>query len=66
MDDDSAKCPGCGGPLNPQKACCPHCGRWMCARGFAFYTFWAVLSLIVAALIASIFHTAFLVVNRML
>jgi hypothetical protein len=38
----------------------------MCARGFAFYAFWTVLSLMVAALIAHIFHTAFTVVNRML
>ena len=66
MDDNPTKCPACGGELGAQKKCCPHCGRWLCARGFAFYTFWTVLSLVVAAVIASIFHTAFLVLNRML
>jgi hypothetical protein len=35
-------------------------------RGFFFYAFWVGLSLIVAGLIACIFYTGFLMLNRML
>ena len=35
-------------------------------RGFFFYLFWVGLSLVVAALIAGIFYTGFLILNRML
>jgi hypothetical protein len=66
MNDDSAKCPGCGGQLDLQGKCCPHCGRWMAARGFAFYIFWTALALTVLALIADIFRCAFVMVTRML
>jgi hypothetical protein len=66
MSSDSMKCPGCGSQSGSQEKCCPNCGRWMAARGFAFYFFWTALALIVTALIACIFHYAFLVVNRML
>ncbi|MGA2180283.1 MAG: hypothetical protein ABSH15_11965 [Verrucomicrobiota bacterium] len=45
---------------------CPHCGRPMGRRGFFFYTFWAGLSLVVAALIACIFYVGYLLLNRML
>jgi transposase len=66
MSNDSAKCPSCGGQLSAQEKSCPHCGRWMAARGIAFYTFWTALSLVGVALIAYIFYGAFLVMNRML
>jgi hypothetical protein len=36
----------------------------MTPRGFAFYTFWTALSLIVAALIVDIFHCAFVMATR--
>ncbi len=45
---------------------CPHCGRPMGRRGFFFYTFWAGLSLVVAALVACIIYVGFLLLNRML
>jgi hypothetical protein len=35
-------------------------------RGFFFYSFWAGLSLVVAALIAGIIYVGFLLLNRML
>jgi hypothetical protein len=35
-------------------------------RGFFFYAFWVGLSLVVVALIADIFYTGFLILNRML
>ena len=35
-------------------------------RGFFFYTFWAGLSLVVAALVACIIYVGFLLLNRML
>ena len=45
---------------------CPHCGRWMAVRGISFYAFWAGLSLIVIVLVGYIFHTGFVMLNRML
>jgi predicted amidophosphoribosyltransferase len=59
-------CPGCGGEIGPAKRRCPHCGRPTGGRGFYFYAFWAGLSLIVLSLIACIFYTGFLILNRML
>jgi len=35
-------------------------------RGAFFYAFWVALSLVVVVLIACIFYTGFLVLNRML
>jgi len=69
MSDSSfqtAICPGCGEEIESVKRRCPHCGRPMGKRGFFFYAFWAGLSLIVLALIACIFYTGFLILNRML
>jgi hypothetical protein len=65
-DSQTMACPGCGGEIESAKRCCPHCGRPMGRRGFFFYAFWAGLSLIVVALIAWIFYTGFLMMNRML
>ncbi|MGD0253352.1 MAG: hypothetical protein ABSC01_11720 [Verrucomicrobiota bacterium] len=62
----TAICPSCGGEIESAKRRCPHCGRPMGERGFFFYAFWVGLSLIVMALIASIFYTGFLILNRML
>ena len=59
-------CPGCGGEIGAAEKRCPRCGRPMGQRGFIFYAFWVVLSLIVAGLIGDIFYTAFLMLNRML
>jgi predicted amidophosphoribosyltransferase len=59
-------CPSCRGEIGPSVKRCPHCGRPMGRRGFFFYTFWAGLSLVVAALIAWIFYVGFLLLNRML
>jgi len=52
--------------MEPAKQRCPHCGRPMGERGFFFYAFWVGLSLVVVALVADIFYTAFLILNRML
>jgi len=35
-------------------------------RGFFFYAFWVGLSLVVITIIADIFYTGFVVLNRML
>src|SRR5208282_679729 len=59
-------CPSCGEEIESAKRRCPHCGRPMGERGFFFYAFWVGLSLIVVALIACIFYTGFLMLNRML
>jgi hypothetical protein len=63
---DTTKCPGCGGQVVLAAKRCPHCGRPMGRRGLFFYTFWAGLSLVVAALMAGIFYVGFLLLNRML
>ena len=63
---DTIQCPACRGEIKLPVKRCPHCGRPMGRRGFFFYTFWAGLSLVVAALIACIFYVGFLLLNRML
>ncbi|MGD0350426.1 MAG: hypothetical protein ABSB84_08960 [Verrucomicrobiota bacterium] len=65
-DPPMMTCPSCGGEMESAKKRCPHCGRPMGERGFFFYVFWVGLSLIVVGLIADIFYTAFLILNRML
>jgi len=65
-DSRTTMCPGCGEEIGPATKRCPHCGRPMGGRGLFFYTFWIGLSLIVTALIACIFYTGFLILNRML
>ena len=65
-DSQTAICPGCGEEIESAKKRCPHCGRPMGERGFFFYAFWVGLTLIVAGLIACIFYTGFLMLNRML
>jgi hypothetical protein len=65
-DAQTTICPGCGEEMVAVEKRCPRCGRPMGKRGFFFYAFWVVLSLIVAGLIADIFYTAFLMLNRML
>jgi hypothetical protein len=59
-------CPGCGGEMEATAKRCPRCGRPMGKRGFFFCAFWVGLSLIVLGLIADIFYTAYLILNRML
>jgi hypothetical protein len=66
MSDDSVKCPGCGGQIGLKEKKCPYCGRWMAARGISFYAFWFVLSFVVIALLGCIFHTGFVMLNKML
>jgi hypothetical protein len=63
---DTIQCPACRGEIRSSVKRCPHCGRPMGRRGLFFYTFWAGLSLVVAALIACIFYVGFLLLNRML
>jgi len=65
-DPPMMTCPSCGGEMESAKKRCPHCGRPMGERGFIFYVFWVGLSLIVVGLVADIFYTAFLILNRML
>jgi hypothetical protein len=66
VNDESFRCPGCGGQIGLQEKKCPLCGRWMAARGISFYVFWIALSLLVAVLLAQIFHTGFTMLNKML
>jgi predicted amidophosphoribosyltransferase len=65
-DSQTTICPGCGQEIESAKRRCQHCGRPMGERGFFFYAFWVGLSLIVVTLIACIFYTGFLMLNRML
>ena len=65
-DFEAKTCPSCSGEMGSAEKRCPRCGRPMGARGFFFYAFWVGLSLIVVALIACIFYTGFLMLNRML
>jgi uncharacterized OB-fold protein len=65
-DSQAIKCPGCGEEMTSAEKRCPRCGRPMGRRGFFFYVFWVVLSLIVVGLVADIFYTAYLILNRML
>jgi len=52
--------------MEPGVKRCSHCGRPMGPRGFFFYAFWIVLSMVTVALIGEMFYCAFLMVNRML
>jgi predicted amidophosphoribosyltransferase len=63
---DMIQCPSCRGEIGPSVKRCPHCGRPMGRHGLFFYTFWAGLSLVVAALMACIIYVGFLLLNRML
>jgi hypothetical protein len=66
MSDESVKCPCCGGQVGLKEKKCPHCGRWMAARGISFYLFWVVLSLVVIALVGCILYTGFVMLTKML
>jgi len=66
MDDESIKCPGCGGEFGLKEKKCPHCGRWLGARGISFYFFFGVLAVVVAGLIAYFVHCGFVMLTRML
>ena len=65
-DSQITKCPACGGEMASAEKRCPRCGRPMGERGVFFYAFWIGLSLVVAVLIADIFYTGFVILNRML
>jgi len=59
-------CPSCREEIEPAKRRCPRCGRPMGTRGVFYYAFWVGVSLVVMTLIVCIFHTGFLMLNRML
>jgi predicted amidophosphoribosyltransferase len=64
---DTAKCPGCGGPVGLDEKRCSHCGRPAAkSHGFFYHAFWVVLSLMVAALTGYVFYVGFQMLNRML
>jgi len=65
-DSEAKTCPSCGGEMGSAEKRCPRCGRPMGKRGVFFYAFWVGLSLATVALIACIFYTGFLMLNRML
>ncbi|HXR05224.1 MAG TPA: zinc-ribbon domain-containing protein [Verrucomicrobiae bacterium] len=66
VSSQTTSCPSCREEIESAARRCPHCGRPLGERGFFFYAFWVGLSVIVLGLIACIFYTGFLVVNRML
>jgi len=66
VSSQTANCPSCRAEIESAARRCPHCGRPLGERGPFLYAFWVGLSLVVVALIACIFYTGFLILNRML